>query len=217
MSFDWGFALEITGTLLRGARLTLLATVGGMLLALLVGLLLAVARMSPLRPVRLLASAYVEVVRNTPFLIQLYFLFYVLPLAGVRAPALATGVIALGLNYSAYTAEVYRSGIAAVPRGQWEAALALNLSARRTWSRIIVPQAVRPIVPVLGNYLIGMFKETPLLSTITIIELFASAQSIAGTTYRYYEPYTMVGIVFLVLSVPSAILIRRLDVRLNRD
>lgn len=217
MSFDLGFAMELLPTLLRGAVITLCATAGGMALALAGGLALAVGRMSRAWGLRTVSTAYVEFVRNTPFLIQLYVVFYVLPQVGLTAPALATGIIAIGLNYSAYTAEVYRSGIEGVDKGQWEAAVALDLSPMRTWTRIIIPQALRPTVPVLGNYLIGMFKETPLLSTITVIELFGAAQSVAGTTYRYTEPYTMVALIFLLLSLPSAYLVKRVDQRFNRD
>ena len=216
MNIDTAFILEILPSLLRGAVITLVATVGGMALALVGGLLLAVGRMSRLRTLRGAATAYVEFVRNTPFLVQLYVVFYVLPQIGLTAPALVTGIVAIGLNYSAYTAEVYRSGIEGVDKGQWEAATALDLSPRRTWTRIIVPQALKPTIPVLGNYFIGMFKETPLLSTITVVELFGAAQAVAGTTYRYTEPYTVVALVFLMLSLPSAYLIKRVDQRFNR-
>lgn len=216
MTFDFGFALEIVPTLVWAARLTLLSTLGGFTLAAILGLLLAIARMNPLRPVRWLAHSYIEIVRNTPFLIQLYLVFYVLPEFGISAPALITGILTLGLNYSAYLAEVYRSGIEGTAVGQWEAAGALSLSSTVTWSRVIVPQAVRPVIPILGNYGIGMLKETPLLSTIAVIELFGAAQSIAGTTYRYYEPYTVVAVVFLMLSLPTAWLINLLEKRLNR-
>jgi polar amino acid transport system permease protein len=213
MKFDFHFALEILPLLLRGAVVTVEATFGGMALALVIGLLLAVGRMSKLRPIGILCLCYIQFMRNTPLLVQLYFVFYVLPLFGLTFDALATGIVGLGLNYSAYIAEVYRAGIEGVPSGQWEASTALGLSPRHTWTRIVLPQAIPPMVPVLGNYLIGMFKDTPLLATITIPEMFGAAEQIAGVTYRYNEPYTLVGLIFLLLSYPASLAVRHLEAR----
>jgi polar amino acid transport system permease protein len=213
MEFNFHFALEILPALLRGAVVTIEATFGGMALALVGGLLLAVGRLSKLPLVPTLCLGYIQFMRNTPLLVQLYFVFYVLPLAGITFDALATGIVGLGLNYSAYTAEVYRAGIQGVAGGQWEAAIALDLSPRQTWTRIILPQAIPPMVPVLGNYLIGMFKDTPLLATITIPEMFGAAEQVAGVTYRYNEPYTLVGLIFLLLSYPASLAVRHLEAR----
>jgi len=185
-----------------------------MAFALVGGMILAVARMSRSGPLPRAAVMYIEFVRNTPLLIQLFFLFYVMPSFGIKMGSLATGILALGLHYSTYLAEVYRSGIEGVPRGQWEAAVALNLSPFHTWTRVILPQAIPPIVPVLGNYFIGMFKDTPLLATITVRELLGTALNEAARTFRYMEPISLVGAIFFVLSYPSALLIRRLEVRL---
>jgi polar amino acid transport system permease protein len=113
----------------------------------------------------------VEFIRSTPLLIQIFFMFFVLPKFGIAMPAFLTGVLALGLHYSSYCAEVYRAGLENIPRGQWEAALALNLSPSRTYRDIIIPQAIPPVVPALGNYLVALFKETPLLSAIAVLEL----------------------------------------------
>jgi polar amino acid transport system permease protein len=208
MQFDIHFALEILPDLLRGAIVTLEATVGGFLVALVGGLILAVARRTRLA---VPALAYIEFMRNTPLLVQIYAIFYVLPFAGLTLGAMASGVLALGLNYSAYTAEIYRAGIESVPQGQWEAARSLGLSAWVTWTRVVLPQAVRPILPVLGNYLIGMFKDTPLLATITVPEIFNAAMQVAGTTYRYNEPYTLVALIFLAMSYPASLLFRGLE------
>jgi polar amino acid transport system permease protein len=122
-------------------------------------------------------------------------------------------VAALGLHYSAYTSEVYRAGIDSVPRGQWEAAIALNLSPYRTFRSIILPQAIPPILPALGNYLVAMFKDTPLLAAITVNELLQSAKLIGAERFRYLEPLTMVGLLFLVASLASAHFIRILEAR----
>jgi polar amino acid transport system permease protein len=122
----------------------------------------------------------------------------------------------LGLHYSTYLSEVYRSGIDNVPRGQWEAAKALNFSKLRTWTSIIIPQAILPMVPVMGNYLIGMFKDTPLLSAITLVEILQTAKVIGAQSFRYLEPITMVGVIFLILSYVSSLGVQWLELRLNQ-
>jgi polar amino acid transport system permease protein len=129
---------------------------------------------------------------------------------------LVAGVIGLGLHYGTYTAEVYRAGIDNVPRGQWEAARACNLSAGQTWREIILPQAIPPMIPALANYLVAMFKETPLLSAITVLELMNQARSIANFHYRYIEPMTLVGVFFLVISLISVAGLRWLERRFGR-
>lgn len=213
MIFSLDYAIQILPILLNGALITLEATAAGMALACVGGLVLAVLRMSPLAPVRVAATVFVEFVRSTPLLIQLFFLFYGLPHLGVSLSPLTAGFLGLGVHYSAYISEVYRAGISAVPSGQWEAALALNFTAFDTWWKVILPQAVPPVIPVIGNYLIAMFKDTPLLSTITVLELLGQALNEAGQTYRYFEPITLVGLIFLALSYPSALLVRRLERR----
>lgn len=215
--WDWAYAVDILPRLLVATRITIAATVVGFLLALIVGLLLALARRSSLRVVSWPATAFIEFVRSTPLLVQLYFLFFILPRFGVALSPFVTGVIGLGLHYGTYLSEVYRAGIGSVPRGQWEAARALNFSARYTWTRVILPQAIPPMVPAFGNYFIVMFKETPLLSAITVVELLQTAKIIGARSFRYVEPYTLVGLIFLVLSYPSALLIRRLEARLERQ
>lgn len=213
MTFDFAFAQQILPTLVDGARITFIATVCGMALALLGGLILAVVRMSQVRLLRWIGNAYVEFFRDTPLLIQLFFLFYVLPFWGITLPAIATGILGLGLNYSAYTAEIYRAGIESVPRGQWEVATALNLSSRTTWRRVVLPQAYPPVVPMFGNNLIGMFKDSMLLSTITVLELFAVTNDIGSMTYRYLEPFTLLGIIVLSLSLGGAWVVNTLSKR----
>jgi polar amino acid transport system permease protein len=138
----------------------------------------------------------------------------VLPDIGITLGPLLAGVIGLGLHYSTYTSEVYRAGIEGVPRGQWEAATALNLSARRTWIGVVLPQAIPKVIPALGNYVNGMFKDTPLLSAITVVELLNEAHAIGAQSFRYLEPITLVGVLFFVVSYPTALLVRRLEARL---
>lgn len=215
MSWDWQFALEVLPQLWRGFIVTLEVTFFGIIIALILGLILAIARRSHLRLISWPAHGFVTFVRSTPLLVQLYFLFFVLPAYGLQLPALGTGIIALGLHYSTYTAEVYRAGIEGVPRGQWEASTALNFSPVQKWTKVVLPQAVPNVIPALGNYLIAMFKDTPLLAAITVVELLQRAESIGSETFRYLEPMTLVGAFFLVISYLSALLIRRLEARLG--
>jgi polar amino acid transport system permease protein len=215
--FSLAFAWQILPLLLRGAVVTAEATFGGMAIAMVGGLLLALARRAGPAALRTLARGYISGVRNTPLLVQLYFVFYVLPLVGIRFGALTTGVVTLGLHYSAFLAEVYRAGIDAVPGGQWEASQALGLSPRDVWRDIILPQAIPPMTPVFGNFLIGMFKDTPLLATITVPELFGAAEQIAGDTYRYNEPFTLVGLIFLLIGYPAVLGVRRLERRFGAN
>lgn len=210
--WDWGYTWEVLPKLLQGLVVTLEATVLGFAFALVVGLVWAVLRQPGRRLERWSAawaverSAYwaVEFVRSTPLLVQLYFVFYVFPEIGVVLSPLTAGVLGLGLHYSAYLAEVYRSGIEGVPKGQWEAATALNLTRSQTFRRIVLPQAIPPILPALGNRLIAIFKDSPLLAVITVTELLRQAKLLGAEHFRYLEPMTLVGVIFLVLSLASS-------------
>ena len=124
-------------------------------------------------------------------------------------------MVALGLHYGTYCSEVYRAGLANVPKGQWEASIALNLSTWTTFKNVVLPQAIPPVVPALGNYLVALFKETPLLSVIAVLELMQTAKILGSESFRYVEPITLVGAFFLVFSLVSAALIRRLERHLN--
>ena len=215
MTWDWEFVAEILPELLRGLVVTVQATLVGAILALTLGLVLALLRRSQLAAVRVPTAVFVEFVRSTPLLVQLYFLFFVLPSWGVLLSGFQAGVIGLGVHYATYTSEVYRAGIEGVPRGQWEAATALNLPRSRVWRSVILPQAIPRVLPALGNYVIAMFKETPLLSAITVAEMLAVARDIGASTFRYLEPITLVGMLFLVLSLVAAVPLRRLERRVG--
>ncbi|MFC5252433.1 ectoine/hydroxyectoine ABC transporter permease subunit EhuD [Streptomyces nigrescens] len=202
--------------ILKGLWITIQATFYGSLVSFALGLVWAMALRSRSRWVTWPVSIFVEFIRNTPLLVQLFFLFFVLPGWGLTFAPLTTGVIGLGLHYSTYTSEVYRAGIDGVPPGQWEAATALNLPRRRTWTAVILPQAFRRVVPALGNYVIAMFKDTPLLAGITVADMLFQANSISATTFDYLEPITVVGILFVVISYPTSLLLRALERRLVR-
>ena len=216
MLFDWEFALEILPQLARAAVITIEATFVGFALAAVLGLVFALLRRSKNPWLSMLTGGFVEFIRSTPVLIQIFFMFYVFPQFGLVIPAFAAGVLALGIHYASYCSEVYRAGLEALPRGQWEAATALNLSPWRTYKDVIIPQAIPPVVPALGNYLIGMFKETPLLSAIAVVELMQTAKIIGSETFRYLEPITMVGVFFLIMSLISSAGVRRVEWWLKR-
>ena len=212
--WDWSYAFAILPSLLEGLGLTVLATVLGSTVAMILGLLLAVLRQGP--PVLAVAvRGFVEFVRSTPLLVQIFFLYFVLPQFGIVLSALTVGVIALGVHYACYASEVYRAGIEAVPRGQWEAATALSLPRSRVWTGVVLPQAIPRVVPALGNYVISMFKEVPLLTAIGLLDVVGRAQEAGNTYFRYVEPYTIAGLLFLLLSYPASLLVRRLERRVG--
>ena len=216
MEWSWSFVWEILPTLLEGVKVTIIATLLGSALALVVGLVVALARRSHNPFLSRVTGFLAEFIRGTPLLVQLYFLFYILPDLGLTLAPLVAGTIGLGLHYGTYTAEVYRAGIDNVSRGQWEAAKACNLTAAQTWREIILPQAIPPMIPALANYFIAMFKETPLLSAITVLELMNQARSVANFNYRYLEPMTLVGVFFLIISIISVVGLRALERRFGR-
>lgn len=213
MNWDWDYTWEVLPNILNGLLITLQSTVLGSVLAYALGLVFALLRRSPVWIVRTVSWLIIEFVRSTPLLVQLFFLFFVLPQLGVTLSPLTAGVLGLGLHYATYTAEVYRAGIEGVPKGQWEAARALSLPPGRTWTAVILPQAIPRVLPALGNYTISMFKETPLLLAIGVLDIVGSAFEAASLTYKYVEPLTIAGVLFLLLSYPSSLLVRYLERR----
>jgi polar amino acid transport system permease protein len=213
--WNWSYAFEILPILARAAIITVEATFLGFIIAAILGLILALARIAfPVLAWPI--SAAVELIRSTPLLIQIFFLYFVFPSFGIFLDAFTAGVLALGVHYGAYCSEVYRAGLEGVQRGQWEASVALNLSAWTTFKDIIIPQAIPPVVPALGNYLVALFKETPLLSAIAVLELMQTAKILGSETFRYTEPMTMVGLFFLAMSLVSSSGIRVVERALNR-
>lgn len=211
LSSPGAFAVSILPILLVGLRITVLAMVFGFIIAVVVGLVFALLRRSAWRVVSWPTSVVVEFLRNTPLLMQLFFLYFVLPEYGLVLPAFWTGTIALGLQYAAYTSEVYRAGLDAIPKGQWEAATALNLTRSRTYAVVVVPQMIPRIIPALGNYLVSMMKDTPILSTITVVEMLNLANRIGDRTFEYLVPLSMVGAIFFILTALCTVLLRGLE------
>ncbi len=198
-----------------GVQLTVFLTCGSMAIALVLGLLLALARISPSRALRLPTVLFVELIRGSPLLLQLFYIYYVLPLIGIRLTPIQAGLAGLSINYGAYLSEVFRAGIAAVDRGQWEAADALGLGRGWTMRLVVLPQAVRIVVPPVGNYFVSLFKDTALVSTISIAELMFRGQLIAADTFKYMRIYTVVFGIYLAISIPASLAVRCLERRFD--
>lgn len=217
MDWDWAFAIHtVMPRLLAGMVTTVEVTVLSFIVAILLGMPLMLLRVGRNRVVAAIVGELVEFLRSTPLLVQIFFLFYLLPQAGLTLPPVTTGVLAIGLYYAALCSEVFRAGFEAVPKGQWEACTALNLGRYRTLRDVIVPQMLPPIVPSLGNYLIVIFKETPLLSFVAVAEMMQAAKLIGAEFYRFSEAITLTGLLFLVLSLISAALVRWVEFIVNR-
>lgn len=216
MNWDWSAVADFMPRFWDGVLITLQILVLGSLISFTLGLVWAIGFRAPTRFVRWPVNLVTEFIRTTPLLVQLFFLFFVLPEWGVQFSALTTGTIAIGLHYSTYTAQVYRAGIEAVPAGQWEAATALSLPAHRTWFAVILPQAIRRITPALGNYVIAMLKDTPLLAAIGVLEMLQQSRLESASTFQYTEPLTVIGIAFVLIAYPASLLVRTLERRLVR-
>ncbi|MDQ0601499.1 polar amino acid transport system permease protein [Streptomyces canus] len=214
MKWDWGAVGDFMPQFWDGLLVTLQALALGSVISFALGLVWALLMRAPTRWVTWPVGAVTEFIRNTPLLVQLFFLFYVLPEWGLTFSALTTGVFAIGLHYSTYTMQVYRAGIEAVPVGQWEAATALNLPVTRTWRVVILPQAIRRVVPALGNYVIAMLKDTPLLMAITVLDMLGQAKLFAQETFQFTEPLTVIGVAFILIAYLASLLVRALERRL---
>lgn len=205
------YALSILPILGIGLIVTIEAALAGFTIAMVLGLVWCLLRRSRIKAVSWTVAAIVEFIRDTPLLVQLFFLYYVLPDYGITLPAFLTGALALGLQYSAYTSEVYRGGFDAVPRGQWEAAIALNLSRYRTYRDVVVPQTVPRIMPSLGNYAVSMLKETPVLSVVTVLDMLNLANAIGDRTFEYLVPLSLVGLIFPIMTTLCSLGINALE------
>jgi polar amino acid transport system permease protein len=214
ISWDWHYTGKFVPDLVIALfQYTIVVTVLAFVLALVAGLVLALLTRTRNVVVRQVVRWVMEFVRSTPPLVQLFFVFYVLPQLGLTLDAVTCGVLTLGIHYATYTSEVYRAGIEDVPRGQWEAATALSLSTRRTWTSVILPQAIPKVIPAQGNNLISLLKDVPILVSIAVPELLFQAFSAGNQTLSYLEPLTVAGVLFLAVSIPASILVRRLERR----
>ncbi|UTX53797.1 ectoine/hydroxyectoine ABC transporter permease subunit EhuD [Leucobacter aridicollis] len=209
--WNWQYAFEALPVLLTAfVQVTLLVTILGSAIAAALGLVIAITRQSAPKPLARLVGAVANFIRMTPIVVQLLFVYYAVP----AVSPVTIGVIVFGVHYATYMAESYRAGIESVPPGQWEASTALSMSRGRTWWAVVIPQALRNTLPSLGNYVIAMFKDTPFLMAITVTELVRAAQLFGGQHFRYIEAITIAGVIFLLASYPTSLLISRMEKRL---
>lgn len=202
----WSDVVTNFPVLLKGLAMSITLTIIIMSLALILALFVALARLSKVGWIRVPVTAYVQIIRGTPALVQIYYIFYVFPFFGFTLKAIPAGILGLTLNYAAYLSEVYRAAIQAIPKGQIEASTALNLSKVQTMLYVILPQAWRIMLPPVINYLLGLLKDTSLLSLITIQELMFSGLLLASVTFKYFTTLTMVALFYFVVCYPISIL-----------
>lgn len=217
--WSWETFVDAFPIIITGINVTLGLTVTSFLLALIVGFVWLILESTPIKAFNFIIYWIREFIRSTPPIVQIFFLYYawpMVPYVGTSFTPFIAAMLALGIHFSTYVSEVYRSGIDSVDKGQWEASTALNLSIKDKWFNVVLPQALPPTIPMLGNYLIILFKEVPLAATIGVVGILSIARSYGADTWSYLEPLTIVAILFLVLSYPSALLVRMLENKMNR-
>jgi polar amino acid transport system permease protein len=212
-AWDSQFALGSLPSILSSLPLTLVVSAAGGALAIVLGLALAMLRFSPHNALSESAAAASKLLRGTPFLVQLFFVYYALPHWGIRINAFWTGVIVLGLYYSAYMADAFVSGLQTIPRTLVEVSAVMNFSPAHTWRRVLLPLAIPKASPSILNYLIMAFQQSAVLMAIGLGVLLGRAQEIGYSSFRYLETYTICGIVYIAVAVPALLLVRRLEKR----
>jgi His/Glu/Gln/Arg/opine family amino acid ABC transporter permease subunit len=205
VTFDWSVVWQHRDALLAGTATTVLLTVLTMAIAVPCGMLVAALRLYGWAPVRAAATAYVELFRNLPLILVVYWAFYVLPITtGLGLSPLATGLAALALNVTAYNAETFRAGINSIRRGQVEAAMAMGMSRSQALRRVVIPQALRRVLPVLASTWVSLFKDTSLVSVIAVSELAYVSMQIRSQTFRVLEMLTAMAAIYWLLGYPQA-------------
>ena len=206
-------AWEFLPILLQGAKLTILVTLGSLLLSTALGLVWAMLRVSGVPLLEKLSAGVINLLRGIPIIVLLFYLYFVLPDIGISLTALQAGILGLGIAYSAYQAENFRAGIEAVDHGQVEAARAMGMSWPLMMRRVVLPQAVKIVLPPYGNIMIMMLKDSSQASTITVAELALQGKLIATSTFQNATVFTMVALIYLVMCVPLILLVRHLEKR----
>jgi polar amino acid transport system permease protein len=209
-------AREFLPILLQGVWLTILVTFGSLVLSTLLGLVCALMRVSQIRLLQMLAQGIVNTIRGIPIIVQLFYIYFVMPELGVTLTALQASIIGLGIAYSAYQAENFRAGIEAIDKGQIEASESLGMSWSLMMRRVVLPQAVKIILPPYGNIMIMMLKDSSQASTITVAELTLKGQLIASSTFKYTSVLSMVAALYLLMSVPLILFVGWLERRMRK-
>ena len=213
----WQVVQEYGGILVESAGMTVVLSFLSFPMAILLGLMIAIGRLYGRPWLRVPLTAYVEFLRGTPVMLQLYFIFFFLPEIGVQVPAFWTGVLGLAINYSAYESEIYRAGLQAIPKGQMEAALSLGMSRGLALRRIIVPQAVRIVIPPVVNDFIALFKDTSVCSVVTIVELTKRFSVLSMSSQATVELMAMTAALYLMMSYPMSLAARHLETRMGLE
>ena len=209
-------AVDFLPILMNGVALTIIVTLGSLLLSTLLGLVWALMRVSGIGLLASLSAAIINVIRGIPIIVLLFYLYFVMPDLGITLTALQAAIIGLGIAYSAYQAENFRAGIEAIDRGQIEAAQAIGMGWWLTMRRVVLPQAVRIVLPPYGNTMIMMLKDSSQASTITVAELALQGKLIASSTFKNTSVFTLVALMYLTMSIPLILLVRHFEKRAGR-
>jgi polar amino acid transport system permease protein len=209
-------ATEFLPILLQGVALTILVTIGSLILSTLLGLIWALMRVSGVRVLSGVSAGLINVIRGIPIIVLLFYLYFVMPDLGIALTALQAAILGLGIAYSAYQAENFRAGIEAIDKGQIEAAQAIGMGWWLTMRRVVLPQAVRIVLPPYGNIMIMLLKDSSQASTITVAELALQGKLIASSTFKNTSVFTLVALMYLTMSIPLILLVRHFEKKANQ-
>lgn len=212
----WHDAAEFFPILMNGVALTIIVTIGSLLLSTVLGLIWAMMRVSGIRALSMLSASLINVIRGIPIIVLLFYLYFVMPDLGVTLSALQAAILGLGIAYSAYQAENFRAGIEAIDKGQIEAAQSIGMGWWLTMRRVVLPQAVRIVLPPYGNVMIMMLKDSSQASTITVAELALQGKLIASSTFKNTSVFTLVALMYLTMSIPLILLVRHFEKRAGK-
>src|SRR5258705_1474163 len=217
MQAFWRDTVEFLPILMSGVALTIIVTIGSLLLSTVLGLVWALMRVSGIGFLTGLSAGVINVIRGIPIIVLLFYLYFVMPEFGLTLTALQAAILGLGIAYSAYQAENFRAGIEAIDKGQIEAAQAIGMSWRQTMRRVVLPQAVRIVLPPYGNVMIMMLKDSSQASTITVAELALQGKLIASSTFKNTSVFTLVALMYLTMSIPLILLVRHFEKRAGQQ
>ncbi|WLB87918.1 amino acid ABC transporter permease [Bradyrhizobium japonicum] len=212
----WHDAVEFFPILMSGVALTIVVTIGSLLLSTVLGLVWAMMRVSGIKALSMLSASLINVIRGIPIIVLLFYLYFVMPDLGVTLSALQAAILGLGIDYSAYQAENFRAGIEAIDKGQIEAAQSIGMGWWLTMRRVVLPQAVRIVLPPYGNVMIMMLKDSSQASTITVAELALQGKLIASSTFKNTSVFTLVALMYLTMSIPLILLVRHFEKRAGK-
>ncbi len=213
MNAIWGNIVDFMPSLLQGTVITIELTILSLILSLILGLIVALGRLSKNKVINRICSIYISIVRGTPLLVQMMYVYFVFPSFGITLTAFQSAIIALSFNEGGYLAETFRAGIKAVPTGQMEAAKAVGMDYSKAMQRIILPQAFSNVLPAIGNSAIILIKNSSLAAVITVTEVMHQGNLLAASTYQNMLIFTLVAIIYWILHYPLAIAVNYLEKR----